>query len=85
MVDCYGTEQYLHQIRVSNVRPLKKHTFEKKNAIILIIEINKEKCSLGYVKMQDILSYYSAKLENNNVLIWKYLKLVQERKFHIVI
>ena len=56
-----------------------------RNAKISIIDINKEECSFGNIKIQDIQSYHSVKFENEEMIFWKYFEIgVLERNLHMV-
>ena len=51
-----------------------------RNAKISIIDINKEECSFGNIKIQDIQSYHSVKFENGEMIFWKYFEIGAGKK-----
>lgn len=51
-----------------------------KNAKVSILQINKEECFIGSVKIPDIQSY--VKFEKNEMLFCKYFEIGAGKKFH---
>lgn len=51
-----------------------------KNAKVSIFKINKAECSVGSFKIPEILSCYSVKFENNEMIFWEHFEICTGQK-----